>query len=558
MLIGTFIVGIVTVAALSANFPIQYLIIWLLMLLATILYRWFILKGYTIENIDLSNYRKHLYWFTFLSFVNGFSWSSAAFIFYDPNAIIYSIYLICVSLGYISIAGATTSIYMPAFFVFAITIVAVLFNTFFFIGEGEAYNTIAFSLIYYLVTILVFTRFNENNFISAKRLEYENKSLLTQVTEQKNLAENAVVAKNHFLAATSHDLRQPLHAMNLYIDVLHSRLTDPVNVDILEKIKLSGGALTDLLHGLLDISRLDASVIENRPQHIKLTQFIKPFENEFSPETVEPNLTFNIDIDEQHIAYVDPILFERILRNLLSNAFKYTQKGDIQLRSTVVNSKLIISVIDTGIGVPEEKLSSIFSEFVQIDNPERDRSKGLGLGLSIVKRLCDLQNIEMIFNSQLGKGTQVHLTLEQGEAALMPIVPVTIYSSFKYLNILCIDDEKSVRDGIEMLIHSWKCKPIIADDGANALDAIRKLNSKIDIIISDLRLRNEESGISVIESIREELNEDVPAIIITGDTAVDRIELVRDAKRIVLLHKPIQPKDLRKKIESLLKESEYI
>lgn len=557
LLISIFSVGVLTVAVLSIHFSIDHLLLWLLSVLVLVICRWLTSRKFTSENITSANYKKHLTLFTFWSCVNGLNWGSIAFLFHDPEVAIYSVYLVCVLTGYVSVAGSSTSLYLPAFFAFSIPAILLFFLRFITEGGG-LYFALAASSIFYLVVMAFLTRVVQRNFKAAKALEYENQSLLNQVTKEKNRAEQAMIEKNHFLAATSHDLRQPLHAMSLYINALQARLTDPLNINILDKIGSSGNALNDLLHGLLDISRLDASAVENRPQHIKLSTLANYLEGEFSPQAVESNLQLTINVDEQHIVYADPVLLERVLRNLLSNAIKYTKRGYVELKSAMGDSNVQISVNDTGIGVPKDKLDSIFSEFIQVSNPERDRNKGLGLGLSIVKRLCDLQNIKLVFDSRLNQGTNVQLTLALGDAALLPMVKTSTSGDFECLNILCIDDEKDIRDGMEMIINSWKCNPIVVSDGTNALRAVRSGDVKIDIIISDLRLRNEESGITVVQSIREEFNDDIPAIIVTGDTAVDRIELVRDAKEIMLLHKPIQPSDLRQAIENLLNQSNKI
>ncbi len=551
MLFATGVFGVLTACVLMLQYPIIQLLFWLLFYSVFIGLRWYLLKNYTIDSIDLENSREQLRRFVFGSFLNGLGWSSVIIFFHDPEAIKFSLFLTLLCIGYISIAGSSTSLHMPSFYAFSVT-ATLIFSLAFLYQGGEFGLLVGGGLIYFLATISVFTRYNQINFEELKGLEYDKQSLLTQVIEQKDIAEGAVLAKNKFLAAASHDLRQPLHAMNLYSDALHSRLKNPFNIDIVGKISSSATALNDLLHDLLDISRLDASVVENRPQHVELKKIIKSIESEFSAHELESGVTFIFDVDDEQIAYIDPILFERVLRNLVSNAFKYTLEGHVKLSIKPVGSKIKVSVIDTGIGIAKENINDIFSEFSQVDNPERDRNKGLGLGLSIVKRLCGILNIELNFESEFGKGTQVDLIIDQGDRALMPLVTSSHVNNIEQLNVLCIDDERGVREGMELLLKSWQCRALIADSGHSALSIVRETNIKIDFIISDLRLRENESGVEVIESVREELNETVPAIIVTGDTSVDRIELVRDADDIILVHKPIKPGELRKVVNDIL------
>jgi len=551
MVFATGVFGVLTACVLMLHYPIIQLLLWLVFYSVFIGIRWLLLKNYTVDSIDLENSREQLRRFVFGSFLNGLGWSSVIIFFHDPEAIKFSLFLTLLCIGYISIAGSSTSLHMPSFYAFSVTATLIFSLTFLYQG-GDFALLVGGGLIYFLATISVFTRYNQINFEELKGLEYDNQSLLTQVIEQKDIAEGAVLAKNKFLAAASHDLRQPLHAMNLYSDVLLSRLKDPFNIDIIGKINSSSTALNDLLHDLLDISRLDASVVKNRPQHIELKEIIMSIEYEFSAHGLESDVMFMLDIDDEQIAYIDPILFERVLRNLVSNAFKYTLEGHVKLIAKPVGSKIKVSIIDTGIGISKDHIHDIFSEFTQVGNPERDRNKGLGLGLSIVKRLCDVLNIELKFESELGKGTQVDLIIDQGERALMPIVASSHVNNIEQLNVLFIDDEIDVRDGMELLLKVWQCRPLIADSGHSALSIVRESNVKIDIIISDLRLRENESGVEVIESIREELNEIVPAIIVTGDTSVDRIELVRDADNIILVHKPIKAEELREIVNDIL------
>lgn len=399
--------------------------------------------------------------------------------------------------------------------------------------------------------MLAFGRVANGNYIRSKRVEFENQALLSRVTEEKQVATQAVLHKNQFLAATSHDLRQPLHGLGLYIDVLVPRMKDPVDKDIVEKLKNSSNALNELLHGLLEIARLDASAIKNNPIHCKLSNILDRFIKEVEAELEGLPITLECDVSEKIFVLVDPNLCERILRNLLSNAVKYTQQGFIRVSAIEKQNNVELRVSDSGIGVEKEKLDDIFVEFTQLHNPERDRTKGLGLGLSIVRRLCDLQGLPFNFESELGTGSTFTLQLTKGEVAMSPLQVRTIQSTIRNLTILCIDDEQAIRDAMKLMIESWQCIPLIAADRAQAFQQVHQHDDHIDIILSDLRLRNNDNGVELITAIREELNLDTPAIVVTGDTAQERLSMV-NLPNLVLMHKPIAAAELRHQIEQLI------
>jgi len=341
-------------------------------------------------------------------------------LFQDPSAPIYSVFLICALTGYISVTILSNTLYLPQFYGFILSATLAFILSYLILGSGF-YAVLCGYAILYSSVMVVFGRIANRNYIDSKRLEFENSELLLKVTQEKQLADKANADKNKFLAATSHDLRQPLHAMGLYIDALEPRMQNSTDIDIVSKLKQSGQALNELLYGLLDISRLDAGVLSNKPQHSSLSKLIERLLEEVEPQLLESGLELQVDVSDQHYVYADPVLLARVARNLLSNALKYTEKGFVKIASRRTDGKIELAIEDTGVGVPEDKIDSIFSEFTQLQNPERDRNKGLGLGLSIVRRLCELQNTDYRFDSQVGKGSCVTLSLANGDKALAPL-----------------------------------------------------------------------------------------------------------------------------------------
>jgi len=549
LVVSSIFVNVLLVLVLWPQFSGSVLIAWLTVSCLVAGARWWSTRTFSIDSTDQYNYAKQLKMHAFWSALNGATWGAAALFFQDPSAPIYSVFLICALTGYISVTILSNTLYLPQFygFVFCATLAFVL--SYLILG-GSFYAVLCVYAMLYSSVMIVFGRIANRNYVDAKRLEFENKELLKKVTHEKRQADKANAEKSHFLATTSHDLRQPLHAMGLYIDALEPRMENLTDKEIVSKLKMSGQALNELLHGLLDISRLDAGALTHNPQHSSLASVIDRLLEELAPEFADSGIELFVEVNDQHYVYADAVLLARVVRNLLSNALKYTSTGFVKIKSVEIGDVLELTISDSGIGVPKDKIELIFSEFTQLHNPERDRSKGLGLGLSIVRRLCELQEITYRFESQVGKGSSVTLSLPKGEFAMRALQKKTNAPAVKGLAILFVDDEQSIRDGMRMMIRSWRCTPLIASNCEEAISLIHEHNDSIDLLISDLRLRNNENGVDLINTVREELNQDVPAIVVTGDTAIERIELAQSAN-VLLMHKPIQPETLREQISTL-------
>jgi len=550
LVISSALINALLVIVLWPHFKGFVLLTWFVISLTVVACRWWSTNSFTPETTNDQNYKKRLHSYAFWSTINGAVWGSAALFFQDVNAPLFSLYLICALTGYISVTLISNTLYLPQFFGFILA-AAIPFVLSYLILEGRLYSVLGAYAVTYTAVMGAFGRIANRNFINAKRVEYENNHLLEQVTEEKKSADQAIQQKNQFLAATSHDLRQPLHALGLYADTLHARMRNPEDKEIVEKLRESSHALNELLHGLLDISRLDASDVKNHPRHFALSTLIERLSEEFITNSDHSDIELVTEVDEKHYLFADPVLLERVIRNLLSNAFKYTHKGQVSVLSRIDQKSIQITISDTGIGVPPDQMESIFSEFTQLHNPERDRSKGLGLGLSIVKRLCELQNIEYHFSSTLGEGTSITLSVQLGEQSLEPIRAPANATEMKNLTILFVDDEQAIRDSMKLVIASWHCTALLASDQQDAISQLLEYNDQVDLIITDLRLPNNENGIGVIEAVREELNANIPAIIVTGDTAVNRIKLANQAN-IVMLHKPIESEVLRAQVIKLI------
>nr|MBX2885567.1 hybrid sensor histidine kinase/response regulator [Granulosicoccus sp.] len=407
-----------------------------------------------------------------------------------------------------------------------------------------------------MLIIQLFRLINQSTTLFNEARVSENR--LAAVIEELRSGRQEQKAKDSFLAAASHDLRQPLHALGLFVNALENKVRLPDGPIILDKIKQSTAALNSLFNSLLDISRLDAGVVEVSPQHFYVDKLFQSLTEEFGELAAERHLSFSVEHDSQ-IACTDYVLFGRILRNLIDNAVVHTREGEVSVTCKQKADVLIITVSDTGPGIPVEEHDSIFSEYYQLNNPERDRSKGLGLGLSIVHRLSDLLNIRVSLRSKPNEGTAFELHVPSGraefvesDATLPENVPIQV--DFKGILVLVIDDEKDVRDGMELMLGQVNCSVISVESGEAAQQVIVEKELEPALIIADYRLREGKTGDEAIALVREELNADIPALIITGDTSPER---VREASSsgMKLLHKPVSPAELIAVVESHLPEA---
>ena len=389
---------------------------------------------------------------------------------------------------------------------------------------------------------------------SSVKTNIRNEELVNQLLDKQDIARRAAEDKSRFLASASHDLRQPLHALGLFVESLNRILEGERERKILKSIEQSTDALQHLFNALLDISRLDAGVVEVDKRHFELKKILEKIDLEYQPLAKEKGISLFVE-KSNHIIYADKILSERILRNLISNAIKYTSEGSVRLEVSSQHDQVKVSIIDTGIGIPDTDMDTIFNEFYQIHNPQRDRSKGLGLGLSIVRRLVDLMSLELNVTSSKSNGTTFSVSFPTGDVTQIsniPIVNTGGWDRFKNLRTLVIDDDTQVRESMNTMLNDWGARVTLADSFETAISLVKN-DYRPDLILSDLRLSDELTGIDAIQQIREITCTEIPALLISGDTAPERI---MDAKvaGITLLHKPVKAAKLRVALNQMLLE----
>lgn len=463
--------------------------------------------------------------------------SAAPWLLLQSNSSIYLYTMIVMLIGLTGTTAYAVAYYLPKHFIFLtlpLVSIAIKITTMEIDNTGVIYGV----LLFLWVSSFSFAHHIHKSLIGSIEQEYE--------TVQARIdAERANSEKSQFIAAASHDIRQPLQAINLFVSTLKDKNINPEDEIIFDRLEASVDGMSELLNSLLDISKLDAEVVTPQPQHLTLDAIFTKIQYEFETSASLKNIDLLTDANNS-VVFADSLLIERVLSNLLANAIRYTDAGRIDLTAIIDSENVNIKVSDTGIGIPADEQVAIFTEFYQLNNPERDRNKGLGLGLSIVKRLCLLQNWSLQLSSETGQGSCFTISVPLGKKDLIThVASPKIALNLQGIDVLIIDDEKDICFSLTQALENWGCKVCAVE---SAEDACEKLESsplwRPNLIISDYRLRNNKTGIEAIDQVRGLLSEDVVAMVISGDTAPDRIQEIT-SRGLTLLHKPIQPAKLR-------------
>jgi signal transduction histidine kinase/CheY-like chemotaxis protein len=496
--------------------------------------------------------------------IMGFLWGSSSFLIVGSTDIQQSTFLVC-TIGLVILGGTGAQAQygrLVTWFVCSTTtmfVVGILVNPLF-------PNLMGFGFILYATVALMSARQQQTSVKQIIELNLKNQDLLRQTRESmlaldqaRAAAESANRAKTRFLAATSHDLRQPMHALSLFVAHLRLCRNQQELMDTLEKADSALEAMKNLLNAVLDLSRISLGTIKPEIRSVHLDEVLQRVRMQLQPQADEKGLRLVVDRAYSFVK-TDPVLLERIFGNIIANAIRYTTIGMVTVRVTRRGDNIDVRVADTGIGIPKSERTRVFEEFYQVENPERDRHKGLGLGLAIVAQLGTLLTHPISFRSRLGRGTIFRVRLDacadmnestasSGEMAGDDFVTGCA--------VLVIDDDQLVLDSMALTLRDLGCHVIVADGYLQALENLGGEARIPDIIISDYRLRRGETGITVIRTLREKLHGEehpelpVPGLILSGDTSPEEIAAV-SREGLLMLHKPLTPTVLQAKMNELL------
>ncbi|AZO81653.1 hypothetical protein B5U98_09540 [Bosea sp. Tri-39] len=548
ILLANFVIPWPVAYVLREAVPGEQLLVWIGAIYALTGARLLLARGYARRGADAGDPHVWARRFAALSILSSLLWGAIGWIGFVPEQP-HLIAFICIVLTGMS-GGAVPSLsaYPPAYagLLVAMQLPFVLRC----LQQDEAiysvYLTFAACLagVYLYYSLITYRTLRET-----VSLRFENLALVEGLERERDRATAADRAKTRFLAAASHDLRQPINAAALFTASLaaFARRGDvkaAAAKGIAEKLEAALASLGGLLHGLIDVSRLDASLIPVRREPISLLRMLSGLREEFSPQAQQRGIDLRFVASNAWVES-DPVLLKRILDNFLSNALRYAPGGRVLIGCRRRGGAMEIQIVDTGPGIAADQHQAVFEEFAQLDNPQRDREQGLGLGLAIVRRLGDLLGHRIGLSSAPGKGSTFSVRVPFAPPALVNPAPVRNRASRAKLGIMVLDDDMPVLDGIAMLLAAWGYESFAGRD----VEALCRRHAgagqqPVHLIIADYRLGGGMSGSEAIAQLIEHLGYPVPALIVTGDTSPERLRELTATGHTVL-HKPVAPERLQ-------------
>jgi signal transduction histidine kinase/CheY-like chemotaxis protein len=560
--IGSALVATVVVGMLCDRLSLSVLLPWLLAvytlsLARFVLWRWF-------KSADPSTSRINRWGRLAIGAggISGLLWGVGGIVLHDRTSLSHQLFVLVATTGLGFTSTYMTAPLMPAYLSYVCP--SFLLTAIPFLLDGDRVHVaIGIGTLGLLPVVIQFANRVSRTFLESVNVRLQNSELMAELLRQKEAAEEANIAKSRFLAVASHDLRQPLHALGLFVQALQESSIAAHERHLVGNIRRSVDAMEELFDALLDISRLDAGIVRPGFETFGLATLFDRLSFEFGPVAKQKGLSLSVMKTSVYICS-DPRLVERIVRNLVSNAIRYTDRGSLLLGCRRQQGGLRIEVWDTGRGIPAEKHREIFREFAQLDAVDQDPHKGLGLGLAIVERLAKLLDHEIRLRSIPGKGSVFSVAVPRGrEEDVIANTAVEHTTAFDLTGVLVlvIDSEPAVRQAMEALLGKWHGEVITAASGAEMkakLPLVRRVPS---LIISDYRPRAPAtlgSGptLAAIDMLRGEFNTEIPAVLLTGDIGTEHSDRDQEVAGLPVLQKPLNPAKLRTLIANLLRIDE--
>ena len=486
-----------------------------------------------------------------LSFVVGSSWGTMMFLSLNPENAAHFAIQMSIAAGATAAAVRSLAIFPRSFIVYVIPFLGLLSARIIMLGDD-------FMLLGGLVVVfmLMLLRFGADVMESVSQyidISTDNLDLAQRYRDAADDADHANREKTRLLAAASHDLRQPIHAIGLYMETLSIDKMDARSRDTLGRIRNSLQTLSKLFNSLLDVSLLDSGKVQVRPSLFDLEEMLNHVLDDYEPLAEIAHVTLTLECPKVGVI-ADTILVRRMVQNLLSNAIRHTEDGSVRILVERMDDKLSISVIDDGPGIAKEHQAAIFEEFTQVSQQSGrknatmdgadDQQKGLGLGLAIVRRLADLQDLSLDLDTS-ANGTCIKiLNLKAAQLEERSETKVEIGSAagerFRHKRILLVDDDVETLNATEDLLSKWGCQV----SSATTLSEFDNIKGPFDLVISDYAFDEDFTGIEVVAVARTRFGADLRALIISGDSTEYVQQRVKDTG-LLLIHKPVQPVQLR-------------
>jgi two-component system, sensor histidine kinase len=489
-------------------------------------------------------------------FVTSAAWGlgPAWFIFRQPTAatLLTAILLAVTGLSAPLIAASRPGIYLSLLPALVPVLSALTLRHSSVLSLGTPLLLAALALAFLLVLLRL--SLDQNDSIAARlEVSLRNEDLVQQLRSQIDVVARANQEKTRFLASAAHDLRQPLHALGMFCAALEQRLHDSSEKPLVRNMMSAIEALESSFGAMLDISKFDAGLVEKSPRTFPIRDIFRRLYQQFGGDAEARNLALRFRATRR-IVRSDPQLLERVLANLLQNALRYTRQGGVLVAARRHRNGIALEVWDTGVGIPQDQQEMIFGEFYQIDNPERDRGRGLGMGLAIVQRLCNLLEHPLEMHSTPGHGSVFRVIVPVGEANAIDATPSEADTlpprKLGTVTVMLIDDERAIREATRELLRPLHVDVLVAATIAEAVAVAKAAPERIDLILSDWRLRGQENGIAAVQAVRAVSGDTTPAVLITGDTSPGLLKLAHESG-LVILHKPLQPRHVVRLVKHL-------
>jgi len=547
-LLGNAVLAVMTTLVVLDSAPLPWLLGWLAAtLLTTAGHGWMTWR----QRGRTDQAARQLRQVTCMSAVSGLLWAAGVLLIYPGADDIHRALLIVLLGGMATSAKFSLSAHLPALYALyfpmvAGVVIAALGN------GGPARWVVVILAPLWLAGAVVRARQMHAALIDSFRNRHTASLLAADLQAQKDVAVALGQSRSRFLAAASHDLRQPVHALSLFVSALQQQPPADEAGRLLGHVRNTVDGMGAMFNALLDISRLDAEMVRPAFGAVALAPLLARIAAGEGAIASAKGLALRCVVQgpTDLAVHTDAQLLERVLRNLVSNAVRYTATGGVLLQADVRSGSLRLRVADSGIGIPRARRAEVFQEFVQLHNPERDRDQGLGLGLAIVQRLCAVLAVPLGLRSRPGRGTVFTLRLPLASALAPPLptertgLPAGLPTLAPGDVVLVIDDAADIRLAMGALLRGWGCQVLAAASLDTMLPQLMALTVPPRLILCDLRLQGPDDGLAVIEQLRSGFNDELPAILVTGDTGPDRL---RDAAAsgLGLLHKPVSEAALR-------------
>ena len=559
--IGSAVVATVVVAMLD-RLSLRVLLPWLcavytLSAARFILWRWF-------ESADPGAAQMER-WGRFATAAGGLSgvlWGIGGIVLHDPTSLPHQLFVLVATTGLGFTSTYMTAPFLPAFLAYVCP--SFVLSCVPFLLDGDRIHlAIGIGSLMLLPLVVQFAAHVSRTFLESVNVRLQNSELMAELRSQKDAAEEANIAKSRFLAVASHDLRQPLHALGLFVQALQESSIAAHERHLVGNIRRSVDAMEELFDALLDISRLDAGAVRPRVETFGLASLFDRLDFEYGPIARQKGLSLRVMKTSAYIRS-DASLIERIVRNLVSNAVRYTDRGGLVLGCRRQAGGLRIEVWDTGRGIPAQKHCEVFREFTQLDAADREHRKGLGLGLAIVERLARLLEHELRLRSIPGRGSVFSVGVPRGrEEDVIANTAVEHTTAFDLTGvlILVIDPEPAARQAMEALLGKWNCEVITAASGVQMREKLPMVLRVPSLIISDYRppapaTLGAGPTLAGIDMLRDEFNTEIPAVLLSGDGGAEDSARDEEVAGLPVLQKPLNPARLRTLIANLLRIDE--